>query len=199
MDKTTKKYQDFIKTIGFLKTITTILIIISSVGLIVLGGAPLLENIFQKSISRGVEAKGFGFSLIINGKLENEFPESYFIITHLAGCITIIITIIILIIIRSILKDILKNEEPFIKFISKKLRLISIIMLILTVINWIGEGITYLILTNEEFLSTKVDGIKFSSSVNMEFTIIFISGLIYLLSYIFDYGVELREDNDGIV
>lgn len=199
MDKSTKKYKDFISIIKVLEIFSSVLIIISSIVFLVLAGTPLISKIFNKWVSREIEAKGFGFTFIINGKLENKFPGSYFIVAHLSGCITMMIFILILLMIRSILKDILKSQEPFIKLISKKLRIISIAMLILTVVEWIGEAIAYVILTNEQFLSTKISGIKFSSSVNFSFSLMFISCFVYLLSYIIEYGAELKEDNDGII
>lgn len=199
MDKSTKKYKDFISTIRFLEIFSSVMIIISSIVFLVLAGTPLISKIFSRWVNREIQAKGFGFTLIVNDKLQNKFPDSYFIVNHLSGCITMMIFIFILLIIRSILKDIIKSQEPFIKLISKKLRIISIAMLILTVVEWIGEAIAYVILTNEQFLSAKISGIKFSSSVSFSFSLLFISCFVYLLSYIFEYGADLKEDNDGII
>lgn len=159
--------------------------------------SPLLSSLFGSY--RSIEATSLGFTLKIQSGLIEKFPHSYFTITYLTSCAVLLITTVIFAIIQSILKDILKSGTPFTKSLPKKIRLIAVIILVYLILNWLGQFAAYVVLTNNELLNLNISGIKFASSFNLDYTPIFVSGLIYLLSFIFDYGLYLKEDNESII
>lgn len=199
MDKPTDnhKSKDFLGILRFFKNITTILFVISVTVFAAYALSPLLSSLFGSY--RSIEATSLGFTLKIQSGLIEKFPHSYSIITYLTSCAVLLITTVIFAIIQSILKDILKSGTPFTKSLPKKIRLIAVVILVYLILNWLGQFAAYVVLTNNELLNLNISGIKFASSFNLDYTPIFVSGLIYLLSYIFDYGLYLKEDNESII
>lgn len=191
------KSKDFLGILRFFKNITTILFIISVTVFTAYALSPLLSAMFDSY--RSIETTSLGFTLKIGNGLIEKFPHSYFTIIYLTSCAALLITTLIFAIIQSILKDILKNGTPFTKSLPKKIKLIAFIILVYLLLNWLGQFTAYIVLTNDELLNLKISGIKFASSFNFDYAPIFVSGLIYLLSYIFDYGLYLKEDNESII
>lgn len=191
------KSKDFLGILKIFKNITTILFILSVIVFAAYALSPLLSSVFGSY--RSIEATSLGFTLKIGSGLIEKFPHSYFIILYLSSCAALMIIAVIFAIIQSILKDILKSGTPFTKSLPKKIRLIAFIILVYLLVNWLGQFAAYFVLTNDELLNLKISGIKFASSFNFDYTPIFVSGLIYLLSYIFDYGLYLKEDNESII
>lgn len=199
MDKPTDnhKSKDFLGILRLFKNITTILFVISVTVFAAYALSPLLSSLFGSY--RSIETTSLGFTLKIQSGLIEKFPHSYFIITYITSCAVLLITTVIFAIIQSILKDILKSGTPFTKSLPKKLRLIAVIILVYLILSWLGQFAAYVVLTNNELLNLNISGIKFASSFNLDYTPIFVSGLIYLLSFIFDYGLYLKEDNESII
>lgn len=136
---------------------------------------------------------------IIEGYLPELLTYKWYIFTMLVLCIVFLIYIsLILRTVRIILKPMI-YEKPFASCVSKNIRKLSWIILI-------GEGISQVVMLGVEillyraydfsnlFLNDKIISCKIDYMFDGTFIIIF--AIIYLLSYVFQYGEELQIQSD---
>ncbi|CDM68057.1 putative membrane protein [Clostridium bornimense] len=136
------------------------------------------------------------FSVIINnknyGELENydasinDNCKELLIINLVSNEIKLIFLFSIGIIIYRILVGIGKDTRPFTKLVSKRIKLISILILLVALIPTITRGMLSF------FLFSK--GEMFFSSYTL--ILIFISCVVWGISYAVDYGCDLQQEID---
>ena len=114
------------------------------------------------------------------------------IITYLeAGMVFVIINLIIMIImleyVEKLFENIKNNETPFTLDNVSYIKKISYLMIALIIINPVGEKIFGLIFG----ISEKASGIELISILEIL--------IIFIMSYIFEYGYEIQKDSKGIM
>lgn len=192
MKDTTKKIKKGSKIYSKVIFIVIILMLILAVINVVKIGKVSITN--RDNIH--IEKIDKSFSVIINnknyGELENydaSINDNYkelLIVELISNEIKLIFLFSIGIIIYRILVGIGKDSRPFTKLVSKRIKLISILILLVELIPTITRGMLSF------FLFSK--GEMFFSSYTAIF--IFISCVVWGISYAVDYGCDLQQEID---
>ena len=192
MQDTTKKIKQGSKIYSKVLFIVIILMLILAVINVVKIGKVSITN--RDNIH--IEKIDKSFSVIINnknyGELENydaSINDNYkelLIVELISNEIKLIFLFSIGIIIYRILVGIGKDSRPFTKLVSKRIKLISILILLVELIPTITRGMLSF------FLFSK--GEMFFSSYTAIF--IFISCVVWGISYAVDYGCDLQQEID---
>lgn len=183
---------------GVVKVLYKICVVVGILCGVFLVGTPFFPMDYFEDMASSVSIGSFEFGFV-SGYLPDLDYLKWYLICMFALCVIFsVYACFILQTIRKILKPMV-FERPFANCVSKNIRKLSWIILVgegaLQVVDYVTEMILYRtfdfsnLFLNDTIVSCNVDYV-FDGS----FVVIF--GIIYLLSYVFQYGEELQIQSD---
>lgn len=198
IEKSSKKLSVFLLLIVGIIAILSLIDIYKIVCSVFEDSSNFFVNNIKDGEAGGIYVLGFNSKEIYNLHLSQP-PEvtsigvynlkASYIINVIVGLLYKVVLITIILIVYNMLKNVVLNKSAFIKSNVKSLRIISILMLVLIFI----PNYLYLILNMIIFLNSSI---TFDKS---DILLVFVSLIVYSVSYVMDYGVELQKEVDEMI